>query len=40
MVCYGPGTEMSGALPAGDSRFMCIVGINLKNASVELGEDC
>jgi len=40
MVCYGPGTEMSGALPAGDSPFMCIVGINLKNASVELGEDC
>jgi len=39
MVCYGPATP-GGALAQGDSPFECTVGINLKNASVELGEDC
>jgi len=40
MVCYGPGTAMSGPLAAGEPPFMCVIGINLKNASVELGQDC
>jgi hypothetical protein len=40
MVCYGPGTTMAGPLGADDSPFMCIFGIDMKNASVAVGQDC
>jgi hypothetical protein len=38
LVCYGPAT--SGSLAAGDSPFECYLGVNLKTAALELGQDC
>ena len=40
MVCYGPATQMSGPLAPGDSPYECYLGVNLKNATLELGQDC
>jgi hypothetical protein len=41
LVCYGPPSPQSGgALAPGDSPFECFMGVNLKNASIELSEDC
>ena len=40
LVCYGPPTPDSGTLAPGETPFECFIGINLKNASVELSQDC
>ena len=40
LVCYGPGTEMSGPLQPEDSPFECYLGINLKSGSLESSGDC
>ena len=40
LVCYGPGTEMSGPLGPDESPFDCNFGIDLKKGSLSLGGDC
>jgi hypothetical protein len=41
LVCYGPPTpDSGGALAPGDSPFECYMGVDLKNGSLALGNDC
>ena len=40
LVCYGPSTQASQPLGSGESPYECYLGINLKTAVLELGQDC
>lgn len=40
LVCYGAATPMSGSLGPNDSPYECYLGLNLKTAQLEIGEDC
>jgi hypothetical protein len=40
LVCYGPGTQMAGPLGPNDSPYECYLGLNLKTAQLEIGQDC
>jgi len=40
LVCYGASTQASQPLAPGDSPYECYLGVNLKTAELELGQDC
>ena len=40
LVCYGASTQASQPLAPGESPFECYLGINLKTAQLEFGQDC
>jgi len=40
LVCYGPSTQASQPLGAGESPYECYLGVNLKTAELEIGQDC
>ena len=41
LVCYGPPSpESGGALAPDDSPYECYMGVDLKNGSLALGNDC
>jgi hypothetical protein len=40
LVCYGPATQMSDPLGPDDSPYECYLGVNLKTARLETGQDC
>jgi hypothetical protein len=40
LVCYGPSTQASQPLGAGESPYECYLGVNLKTAQLEIGQDC
>jgi hypothetical protein len=40
LVCYGPSSQASQPLGPGESPYECYLGVNLKNAQLEIGQDC
>jgi hypothetical protein len=40
LVCYGPSTQASQPLAPGESPYECYLGVNLKTAALEIGQDC
>ena len=40
LVCYGPATQASQPLAPNESPYECYLGVNLKTADLEIGQDC
>jgi hypothetical protein len=40
LVCYGPAVPASPALTPNESPYECYLGVNLKTAQLEFGQDC
>jgi hypothetical protein len=40
LVCYGPSTQASQPLGPNESPYECYLGVNLKTADLEIGQDC
>ncbi|HVY99491.1 MAG TPA: hypothetical protein VHA35_08325 [Dongiaceae bacterium] len=40
LVCYGPSSQASQPLGPDESPYECYLGVNLKTAQLELGQDC
>jgi len=40
LVCYGSSTQASQPLAPNESPYECYLGVNLKTAAVDLGQDC
>jgi len=40
LVCYGPATQASQPLTPDESPYECYLGVNLKTADLEIGQDC
>ena len=40
LVCYGPSTQASQPLGPNESPYECYLGVNLKTAQLEIGQDC
>jgi hypothetical protein len=40
LVCYGPATQASQPLGPDEAPYECYLGVNLKTAQLEIGQDC